>query len=1023
MLSVTHSPYCYFSMALPVAPPPPRYFPPIPSASPYICHHVPLKSFFACSLCPKKPKSLLASQILSMNRDACISLMHTNTWRPGLPNFSVLDSSTFTEEGLCKVVWIVEAELKDDQLLYVTGDITGLGCWNTELGILMEPTENTNIWRAEAEVAFGINLKYNYFIKRDMWPACDIVWRPGPQFSLSVSLPHAQNRELLVRDLWTRLGTKLPASRLWSSWMDDLYYPAQSLALNSASDAPKNATCLKGKLHGVKPVINGFLVKDLSVPNGEEIVRVLSEDMDDDKAFSERNQPVEEPWLHSRSSHFYEDKVDGHDSKAMAVLEDSSIVLDVHTDPQLTQMMLPEDECKLVSHNKPVSTVILINSSLCTMQRIAIMEDGKLVELLLEPVKSDVQSESVYLGVVMKHVPHMGGAFVDIGISRPSLMDIKNNREPYIFPSLHHATKDKAEHCEIESTLINDVQVTNDIDEIGFQDDQTRFVHDDYDEHEIEDEFDIPEVAKENINGTISGDVDSECAGYVSGLQELLEVDGVSNAVVPVKVNGSEYSQSDLRLTQDIKSKPTTINKWSQVQKGTKIIVQVVKEGLGTKGPTLTAYPKLRSRFWILHTRCDRIGISKKISGIERTRLKVIAKTLQPKGFGLTVRTVAAGHSLEELQKDLEGLLSTWKIIMEHAKSAALAADEGVDGAVPMILHKAMGQTLSVVQDYFNDKVERLVLDSPRTYHEVTNYLQDIAPDLCDRVELYDKRVPLFDEFNIEEEMNNILSKRVPLANGGSLVIEQTEALVSIDVNGGHGMLGQGTSQEKAILEVNLAAAKQIARELRLRDIGGIIVIDFIDMEDEAHKRLVYEEVKNAVEKDRSMVKVSELSRHGLMEITRKRVRPSVTFMISEPCACCHATGRVEALETSFAKIEQEICRQLASKKHTGDPGNPKSWPKFMLMVDRFMCNYLTSGKRTRLAILSSSLKVWILLKVARGFTRGAFEVKSLSDDDKASIKPPQVPIPILRTTEGRPHNANRKVTLIPVKKWKAVKK
>ncbi|CAM8957560.1 unnamed protein product [Rhodiola kirilowii] len=987
------------------APPPLRlrYFPPISSHSPppqHICHYVPLKSLFAFTLCLRQHKSRLASHILSMNRG----------------------NSTSLEEGLCKIVWIVEAELKDDQLLYVTGDITDLGCWNTEMAILMEPTEDTNIWKAEAEVASGISLKYNYFMKKEV-SACDIVWRPGPQFSVSVSVPCADNRYILVKDMWTRPSMKLPASRLWSLWMDDLYYPAQSLASTSTSDALENATCLERKLRGTKPVINGFSLKDFSIPIVEDTVRDLLEDMDDDKAFSDRNQPVEEPWLYSSFSNFHKSNVDDHASKGEVSVKDDSIELDVHTDQQLTQMMLPEDEYKLVPHENPVSTVILINSSICTMQRIAVMEDGRLVELLLEPVKSDVQSESVYLGVVMKHVPHMGGAFVDIGISRPSLMDIKNNREPYIFPPFRHATKDKAENSEMESTILNDIPVTNEIAMSGFQDDQTHFVHDDYDEHEIDDEYDIPEVVKEITNGSISGDVDSECAGHTNGLEETLEVNG-ANALVPSKVNGPDNPKPDLRETQDIKSKSTTINMWSQVQKGTRIIVQVVKEGLGTKGPTLTAYPKLRSRFWILHCRCDRIGVSKKISGIERTRLKVIAKTLQPKGFGLTVRTVAAGHSLEELQKDLEGLVCTWKSIMEHAKSAALAADEGVDGAVPMMLHKAMGQTLSVVQDYFNDKVERLVLDSPRTYHEVTNYLQDIAPDLCDRVELYDKRVPLFDEFKIEEEMNNILSKRVPLVNGGSLVIEQTEALVSIDVNGGHGMLGHGTSsQEKAILEVNLAAAKQIARELRLRDIGGIIVIDFIDMEDEAHKRLVYEEVKKAVEKDRSMVKVSELSRHGLMEITRKRVRPSVTFMISEPCACCHATGRVEALETSFAKIEQEICRQLASKKHTVGSGNPKSWPKFMLMVDRFMCNYLTSGKRTRLAVLSSSLKVWILLKVARGFTRGAFEVKSLPDDDNMSSKPPQVPIPILRQTEGRHHSPNRKVTLIPVKKWKALKK
>ncbi|KAL1143488.1 hypothetical protein V6Z11_A11G163900 [Gossypium hirsutum] len=333
-----------------------------------------------------------------------------------------------------------------------------------------------------------------------------------------------------------------------------------------------------------------------------------------------------------------------------------------------------------------------------------------------------------------------------------------------------------------------------------------------------------------------------------------------------------------------------------------------------------------------------------------------------------------------------------------------------------------MGQTLSVVQDYFNDNVNKMVVDSPRTYHEVTNYLQDIAPDLCDRVELYDKRIPLFDAFNIEEEINSILSKRVPLPNGGSLVIEQTEALVSIDVNGGHGMFGHGTSQEKATLDVNLAAAKQIARELRLRDIGGIIVVDFIDMADDSNKRLVYEEVKKAVERDRSMVKVSELSKHGLMEITRKRVRPSVTFMVSEPCTCCHGTGRVEALETSFSKIEQEIGRLLAVMKQKAHPENPKSWPRFILRVDQHMCNYLTSGKRTRLAILSSSLKVWILLKVARGFTRGAFELKPFTEE-KADKNQHQVAISMLRTAEAGTSKSGKKLTLVPVKRAKVDRK
>lgn len=768
-----------------------------------------------------------------------------------------------------------------------------------------------------------------------------------------------------------------------------------------------------------KPFLNDLIAMDEIEPS--DMVAISDAEEGLYSTISERDQPVEEPWfLHSPLSCLsYGDGMEANSAK------DEKTRLEANNQhDQITEKFLSEENSHVIFKDS-VSTVILINSSICTMQRIAVLEDGKLVELLLEPVKSHVQCDSVYLGVVTKLVPHMGGAFVNIGSSRHSLMDIKHNREPSIFPPFRRRkkkqAKDFASGSLSEPSAANEIEPSSedvffeDAAEDDFEDEDMQFMHNNSDGNDVGDDFDVLGVLKENVNGSVvdSGEVDADFEDLLDG-EHHLEGNLIGASSLEMS-NSCSVSHS-----QDIEGADE--NKWHHVRKGTKIIVQVVKEGLGTKGPTLTPYPKLRSRFWILLTCCDRIGVSKKITGVERTRLKVIAKTLQPQGFGLTVRTVATGRSLEELQKDLEGLLSTWKNIVEHAKSAALAADEGVEGATPVLLHRAMGQTLSVVQDYFNDNVNKMVVDSPRTYHEVTNYLQDIAPDLCDRVELYDKRIPLFDAFNIEEEINSILSKRVPLPNGGSLVIEQTEALVSIDVNGGHGMFGHGTSQEKATLDVNLAAAKQIARELRLRDIGGIIVVDFIDMADDSNKRLVYEEVKKAVERDRSMVKVSELSKHGLMEITRKRVRPSVTFMVSEPCTCCHGTGRVEALETSFSKIEQEIGRLLAVMKQKTHPENPKSWPRFILRVDQHMCNYLTSGKRTRLAILSSSLKVWILLKVARGFTRGAFELKPFTEE-KAGKNQHQVAISMLRTAEAGTSKSGKKLTLVPVKRAKVDRK
>ncbi|XWS47293.1 hypothetical protein CRYUN_Cryun14cG0139900 [Craigia yunnanensis] len=971
-------------------------------SSPFSGHHIPLGNVFRFTLCSGNHNSPTRSPIMSVKKG--------------------LFTASF--EGLCEVVWTVEADLEEGQLLYISGESVALGCWEPEMAILMSPTEHANIWRAEVKIACGVNFKYNYFIKGEMKPLSDITWRSGPQFSLSVPPPKKQERKIVVRDSWMSPKHETCPPHAWGSWIEETNIPIKPSGSVQAEDEDKIMKHRESDLNESEPFSNDLTDKDEIEPS--DVVAISDvQGLYSNTLLSERDQPLEEPWFFHSPLFFLTYGVDREVdmSKVNNSVKDEITRLEANNQhDQITEKFLPEESNPIISKDS-VSTVILINSSICTMQRIAVLEDGKLVELLLEPVKSLVQCDSIYLGVVTKLVPHMGGAFVNIGSSRHSLMDIRHNREPFIFPPFRRRTKKRAkglvsgapgEHLarnEIEPS--SDVVFIEDAAEDDSEDEEVQFMHNNFEDNVDED---VLEVLKESVNGSVAdyGEADADFEDLLDGEHQLEEGTLLGFSSLELS-NVSSVSHS-----QDVEDADE--NKWDHVRKGTKIIVQVVKEGLGTKGPTLTAYPQLRSRFWILLTRCDRIGVSKKISGVERTRLKVIAKTLQPQGFGLTVRTVATGHSLEELQKDLEGLLSTWKNIVEHAKSAALAADEGVEGATPVLLHSAMGQTLSVVQDYFNDKVNKMVVDSPRTYHEVTNYLQDLAPDLCDRVELYDKRIPLFDDFNIEEEINNMLSKRVPLPNGGSLVIEQTEALVSIDVNGGHGMFGHGTSQEKATLDVNLAAAKQIARELRLRDIGGIIVVDFIDMADDSNKRLVYEEVKQAVERDRSMVKVSELSKHGLMEITRKRVRPSVTFMISEPCTCCHGTGRVEALETSFSKIEQEICRLLAVMKQKPDPENPKSWPRFVLRVDQHMCNYITSGKRTRLAFLSSSLKVWILLKIARGFTRGAFELK-LFTDEKADKNQHQVAISMLRTAEAGTSKSGKKLTLFPVKRAKANRK
>lgn len=359
--------------------------------------------------------------------------------------------------------------------------------------------------------------------------------------------------------------------------------------------------CLESDSIESKPFFNDLTIKDILYYKNEDTVSVTNDGSNFDKIFTERDQPVEEPWLLPSLLLFpvSEDKMQSDASKSIDTVKD-----DV-TKMEDTRNLLPEEESNLVL-KEPISIVILINSSICTMQRIAVLEDGKLVELLLEPVKTNVQCDSVYLGVVTKLVPHMGGAFVNIGNSRPSLMDIKQNREPFIFPPFRQRTKKQEVNGSVIGTLeehpaAHDIVVNGDSTEVDSQDDFVQLMHNDYEEHEVEVDFDVSEVLKDDVNGSIVDydEVEGDYEDYLDQSEHHIESETI-NGSLAADVNGSNDSQiSHLQHMKDSSHTFTNEKKWAQVRKGTKIVVQVVKEGLGTKGPTLTAYPKLRSRFWV----------------------------------------------------------------------------------------------------------------------------------------------------------------------------------------------------------------------------------------------------------------------------------------------------------------------------------------------------------------------------------------------------------------------------------------
>jgi ribonuclease G len=300
----------------------------------------------------------------------------------------------------------------------------------------------------------------------------------------------------------------------------------------------------------------------------------------------------------------------------------------------------------------------------------------------------------------------------------------------------------------------------------------------------------------------------------------------------------------------------------------------------------------------------DHVGVSRKIDDrSERTRLRQILREVKPSEGGVIVRTAGEETSREEFEREVRGLTDTWKRVRSKAERAP----------APTLLHQEEELTSGLIRDIFSEKVDRLVIDDRQLYQQVRKYLKSVSPELLDRVKLYNDRIPLFDAMGIEPEIELAMQREVRLSSGGSIVIEPTEALVSIDVNTGR-YTGR-KDPEATILRTNLEAAREIARQLRLRDIGGIIVCDFIDMELPANRKKVLHELKSWLGRDRAKTKAFEVSDLGLIEMTRQRRRPSLYQTVTEPCEECASSGRVLQFTALSRKIERQIRRVGLSGK------------------------------------------------------------------------------------------------------------
>jgi ribonuclease G len=338
--------------------------------------------------------------------------------------------------------------------------------------------------------------------------------------------------------------------------------------------------------------------------------------------------------------------------------------------------------------------------------------------------------------------------------------------------------------------------------------------------------------------------------------------------------------------------------------KGDEILVQVTKEPIGTKGPRVSTQISLPGRYMVLMPNAELVGISRKIEEREeRHRLKEIVAPLKPDDMGLIVRTAGEGMDRKHFVADIKFLNKMWNRLSKKSQKTK----------VPSLIHKDMEIITRLVRDIVTEDVTAVVVDSKKEFKEIQSYLRSFAPDLRSRVQLFRENTPIFDAYEIEKQTEKILSRIVPLKKGGFISIDHTEALVAIDVNTGR--YRGAKDQEETALKTNMQAAREIARQLRLRDLGGIIVIDFIDMELEENRKKVLDELRSGLRRDRSRTKTLRVSEMGLVEMTRQRVRPSLGQLLSDTCPNCGGSGRVLSLVSIETRLERAMRRLKGRSK------------------------------------------------------------------------------------------------------------
>ncbi|MFT7638509.1 MAG: ribonuclease E [Pirellulaceae bacterium] len=417
-------------------------------------------------------------------------------------------------------------------------------------------------------------------------------------------------------------------------------------------------------------------------------------------------------------------------------------------------------------------------------------------------------------------------------------------------------------------------------------------------------------------------------------------------------------------------------------KRGDEVVVQVIKEGIGTKGPTLSTYISIPGRYLVLMPALGRVGVSRKIEDdeVRRTMRDTMLELNPPKGLGFIVRTAGQERTKKELSRDMAYLLRLWKVIVRRVKKQA----------APVDIYEESDMIIRTIRDIVTSDIDAIYVDEEKAYERAKEFLQLVMPRHTSRLQLYDGKEPLFHKYNIEDEIGRINKRDVPLAAGGSIVIDQTEALVAIDVNSGN--FRADDSAEETAFQLNIAAAKEIARQLRLRDLGGVIVNDFIDMRKERHRRGVERALRDAMKRDRARTKILRTSPFGLIEMTRQRIRPSLKRSVYKDCPCCEGRAVVKTAESMAIEVVRMLM--LASQLSRAS--------KVTVRVNDEVASYLNNRKRREITRLEEEGNLDVQILGSEGLYPEHLKLECTDEDGREVHLPTNAPPPQQQRNDRR---------------------